>query len=1029
MSILVNARGSSNSTIVRFGRFYASSSYYAREYVSINNSYFLVPNSTTPRWRYTYGNGECDMVMIRAEIKEDAEGYIYGFKASGAEMSIQKFTDTDDNNKKKIKWTIGSNSRTVDWQAGVHVYGFLSNGVGFYDGTKLYKSGTPNGSLIDSGASGSSEQCIIIGGLVDGTANNAKDCIHMTGSSYCIDIYEVVLSAYNESATSRTLAHMYAASTDGGTTAYMYETRYQRGQTGMNSGKSYTGVTAGGATPNTTITYGVQLHDLKFVTGSGYRDLMALVCEDDDMPGHASTDAEPAYTLSGPDSQSYSSAFMLKGSDLNGSGDITMPIPTGWSHESPQQTRPNTDGRLGALISGRIPKWFLWSDNINVGKFAIDDGSKWEFLYNITNPRGGEGKLDLKFFEGLTNASTGHHDPIFDMGDNITIEYHNGLAFQCNDLTRISLDTVVSDYAVSPNDDIRVFKGVRSTMSNPAHMALGNMVDWFKTAAQQQSDSDTQSAHTKKWYMFFGLSGTIQRNYGNGATRKVAAAWEQTASSGSSVGLPLLPLSSGTTAAEIEKFRDGKSNGAWYEWGGDNGFSVCGSERDQDLIFYEILTSNGNAIEGEGKLDLIINSQVITATSIPESSLCDTTAIIPASKVVIAGNMNPKTSGSDVGSTNYRCILMNETAKIGNTTVYIYPLYAGMDKVKPGVQSMNYYGCATRVQDTVANNPVFQLIICCLNGQLTDNNARAQNLSGGMHLTAEFTTINGSNITRTLVDKDFTLGPNQVVNNTLKLHLKNGNGGHQTINDDEPENTHTASINFKKSEIAAHCTNYSEGWRLTENTTARIWVEPSGDINPKLKLHGFTYYLNEGAYKSDSPFYSSKYYTIIPKSDLFRMTSQNDAINMLLQCWDSTSPTPGVYTNFDISKLDNSSDTGTDKYGIAIRIYRTWDVENNNNLIPENLFCGFIIFMAASGDTSAPSGLKAHGLDGAAWTTPYSRNTNEHHEYHLTVSGGTINPIVVIQDVITSSSYTKWGSNNLLVSVTRMKGSDFYLTT
>ena len=577
---------------------------------------------------------------------------------------------------------------------------------------------------------------------------------------------------------------------------------------------------------------------------------------------------------------------------------------------------------------------------------------------------------------------------------------------------------------------MRVFKGVLSTMSNQAHMALGNMVDWHKTAAQQKDDSDNVSEHPTQWYMFFGLSGTIKRNYGNGYTRMVAAAWEQTTSSGSSVGLPLLPLSSNTTSAEREKFRDGKSNGAWYEWGGDNGFAVCGSEHDQDIIFYEILQSANNTIEGEGKLDLIINKQVIQTAEIPESSLCDTTAVIPASKVDITGNMNPKISGNDAGSTNYRCILMNETAKIGNTTVYIYPMYAGMDYVHQGQGNVNYYGCATRVQDfgTPLGNAVFQLIVSCLNGQLTSSTASAVSLSGGMHLTAEFTTINGSgsssSVAKTLIDKDFTLGPNQVVNNTQKYHRKNTNGGVQTITDDN-EATCTASLNFIKDNIANHC-EYSNGhWQLKANTTARIWVEPSADIKPKLKLHGFTYYMNEGAYKSDSAFYGSHNFTLIPKSDLFRMTSQNDAINMLLLCWNDTSTTPGEYVSFDIDQLGSASDTGENKYGIAIEIYRTWDVGNNNSLIPQNKFCGFIIFKAAAGDTSAQSGLKAYGLSGLAWENPYTPQ-GEDHQYQLNVYGGAANPRVVIQDAISSQSYTWWGSNNLLISVTRKKGSAFY---
>lgn len=990
MSIITDNRGTSYR-IARFGNIATVNNvtYKAKQYVRISKGYFEMKhagNVSETSWRYQYGSSSNDSVLIKCEIPSTVtNAYFYGFYTNAnAQMWIGKVDN-------KIRWAMGQTTREVDYQPGVHVYGFDSAGYAVYDGTRV------GNSMREGGYSGSRDN-IVIGARRDGDE-----------FSYAtVDIYEVVLLAYRRSSSLyRDEAHLYAASGDD-TNPVLFETRKDSAIYGV---KSFTKANDGSGSVGPDVTYGIQLHDLKYMTKSGYHDLVALVCED--WPEQAKTGSDTVYTLTKTaDSSTFKSAFLLKDNNFN------MPIPSGWTHEG-TVSRPNTDGLMGALISGRTPKWHLWADNMNVGKYAAEVNNVWEYKYNILKPRGySREAVELAAFENYEHSTTANNPPFFDLGNAITIEYHNGIAYKCAASNKVGLycDSTITK---TESDDMRVFTKEQSTMASEAHMALGNLVDWHKTAAQQKSDSSS----TAKYYMFFGISGTIKRNYGNGATRIVAAVWQQTAASGSSVSLGLLPLSSDTPAAEITKFKTGKVNDAWYDWGAGDKMSVCGTERDQDQIYYEISQTTGNTIVGEGQLDIIMQSTAITSASVPASALCNTLNIMPATKVNISGNMNPYTSESTATPTNYRCILMNSTTVIGGTARKILPLFAGQDKLATG--STNYYGCATRVQDTSADNPVFQMIVCCLSSSTNDSGLPVS-LSGGLHLSAEFVTINNG-MTRTLIEKDFTLGASQLVGNeggargNIYFRHNTNSGGTVLINDDNrPESSYCASVRFLKNELSAHCYNYTDtfesGWRLRRDTTVRVWVEAAAQIIPKVKIHASQYNQSEGTY--DFNYYNYQY-ARVRKSDLFNLPSKDSAVNIFMECWNTNTH---IYEEFNVDTITTAYGSNSN-YGMVVEVFRTWGVSGSSP--SGERICAFIIFKSSI--SGSISGLIAYGADrGNAWQYPYSETASgPHHTYSLSITGGMINPMLVITDLLTGTA-KGWGSNNLTVKISRMQAYDFY---
>ena len=261
MSILSNRRSANNKTIARFGAF--NSRYSAVEYVRITNSYFNVS------YYQSYSATDMDTVMIKAAIPSGASGYFYGFYTDAThQMHISVSSNT-------ITWQVGGTTRTHAWEAGVHIYGF-ADGYAVYDGVKV------GDIMMASGLSTSTKQGVVIGGRIN--ASNAYECISS------IDIYEAVLAVkLNSTSTERRKRHLYAATSNAAsTTCYLYDAYAEHSDTSVDSG-AYIRAGSGTGTLGSAVTYGVQLHDLKDITGSGYHDLLALCKQVEEAVGFEPT--------------------------------------------------------------------------------------------------------------------------------------------------------------------------------------------------------------------------------------------------------------------------------------------------------------------------------------------------------------------------------------------------------------------------------------------------------------------------------------------------------------------------------------------------------------------------------------------------------------------------------------------------------------------------------------------------------------------------------------------------------------------
>ena len=240
---------------------------------------------------------------------------------------------------------------------------------------------------------------------------------------------------------------------------------------------------------------------------------------------------------------------------------------------------------------------------------------------------------NLEQWEGYSTYLYASHTPFFDMGNGLIIEYHNSVACKADLTTRIKAFNIGYTQRGEENtelDDNRIFRHILPTLGQSVRMGLGNLVDWHKTAKQQIDDQ----VESNPIYIFTGISGSVSRRYPTGggqfATRLIAAAWKQTTKAGytsppelAKYATDLMPLSSDTETEEVELFRDGKVNGEYKDWE----MALCGTEKDQDLLYYE--TRKGVVI-GEGTLAAIINTAEIDADEGPiDTQLCRTDWVMP----------------------------------------------------------------------------------------------------------------------------------------------------------------------------------------------------------------------------------------------------------------------------------------------------------------------------------------------------------------------------------------------------------------
>lgn len=397
--------------IKRFGAI--TEDYSAVEWIGINGTYLRGISGTSH-----VSFAPESTILIKCEIAPDASGPITG-GLGGLRISVSSGT---------ISWYNVTNGWVADRTvgSGTHILGWMRyNGATYpyYDGIITDVSGetTPPRRRVYFGCNSQNN-----------TAGNAdsSDILSSSSATYAIKIYEVAGAlAYNNEVV--TPAHMYAALW--GSTYRLFEARMGRGSDTVLTPHSSSASGGGSA-----VTYGVQLHDLKYAFSSPYKDLMAIVCQDG---GNPEAWADPVDKITNG-TTTHNMAFRMAGGS-GSSVSAAMPLPENY-YVSRSGTYTFTDQEKGELIYGRCPKWNIWNDKLKFGLFVdMKDANTYvmrfnifkDFNGNIMTPSGGslsDARFDLIRFDGYNHHSNDAHAPILTSPSNITVFEHNTVQCLCN---------------------------------------------------------------------------------------------------------------------------------------------------------------------------------------------------------------------------------------------------------------------------------------------------------------------------------------------------------------------------------------------------------------------------------------------------------------------------------------------------------------------------------------------------------------------------------------------------------------------
>ena len=341
-----------------------------------------------------------DTIMIRAiiptdiSVSEGAYAYIFGRKYSSATnnmwIAVKNISGT-----KKMVWGIGSQDvvgPALDGQS--HDYGFVG-GYAVMDNKKVNNTHTASASTT------------IANPYLGGLNNNG-------GTLYCPDMYLIRFDCYiyvsSDPETYETpyLCRFYPTELNELRNAMrVYNENIQPEE---GSGGSCT------AGPALEKPYGIQLDDLKYLTGSGYKCLIPLVCCDGGVDSRLHPqNPEGAYAgITG-----HYFAFDLS----------STKTPTG---TTPAPLYPYMRGKLSA---GRKPLgWDIWNDCIDRGFYVRNDNGTYKLEFNIFKKSNGldDDEVHLDMFEGYNTDPTCSHVPKIEMtSDDVTIPFHNGMNYEC----------------------------------------------------------------------------------------------------------------------------------------------------------------------------------------------------------------------------------------------------------------------------------------------------------------------------------------------------------------------------------------------------------------------------------------------------------------------------------------------------------------------------------------------------------------------------------------------------------------------
>ena len=629
------------------------SSYTFKYYLQLNNKYMHMP------WFQRQG----ESVFIKCELDANAEGPLYGRRASstaGANIYIYKNGTTH-----QIQWRKGDEVlKAVDLDSNAHVIGWMEGQdegttdisyryvSPFLDGEVL-KNGTSDIKIYDSGYTASGTVLSRVCSFLKDDSTDAASLL--SSSSWAIRIYEIMAHSYLTYNTStRFMFHLYAGLS--GSNNRMVSVRRNQSQlpSGVVVGKPNDGI---GGSPSEDIVdfpsqgYGVQLHDVKEVAGSGYNDLLAIATDDGGVDYNAGWKAADSGGVDAADSPC---VVTINSTNKNfafylGNSSSHVPLPSG-------ATLPSTARSydIGELIKGRKPRWSIFSDGVKFGKYGYkptaQDTTKIRFNIFYENDGTGNGKIKLENFEGYDTGAI--YTPSFDLLGQINIEWHNGIACKTGSVNL--LDGNLSSPTALDRECVFALSQESGGLGT---VKLGNLPLW-NYSASEQNDSPGLS---KLQCFGGGLLLKILDEYG--AWQNFATMQKSVDDTGDYSSDVPVPLSSDSNSATVAMFKTG-------------GFDCSSVFRNETIEYMK--DRLGHYGSASIKASMMLSGGLVSGPT--DQEMIDCSELVADKRSSVIGVFDPKntsasyTPSSGYPGTIYDRIVTGEdggTATIGSTKYLI----------------------------------------------------------------------------------------------------------------------------------------------------------------------------------------------------------------------------------------------------------------------------------------------------------------------------------------------------------------------
>ena len=359
-------------------------------------------------WMLPYKNPYEAVILVRCRIPLTARGYILGRRYNNDDTASRNmFIEVREvSGVAKIVWNMkGNEVASVNLDDKVHDIGFVGS-YAVMDNKKVNVSQSE------------------YSGVMYDAPITVCGCTQFTSASSYTNSYMSEMYLY------RADMQTYSTASPSSTSPAELRRFYPLGDTVLQDAMKYGDDltygygTSGSATAgdNLATPYGVQMDDLKFIFGSGYKDLMCLICSDggpDARSGQTEAQTASPYQIT-YNNVTHDFAFDLRNTKYPGG---TTPNPS-----------TSLPDRRGHLMRGRRPKWDIWNDSVAHGFYIMNDNGTKTLEYNIFKKADGttDNQLHLEWFNGY-NTEESHPPTLTIANPNATVQFHNGENYRCRE--------------------------------------------------------------------------------------------------------------------------------------------------------------------------------------------------------------------------------------------------------------------------------------------------------------------------------------------------------------------------------------------------------------------------------------------------------------------------------------------------------------------------------------------------------------------------------------------------------------------